>query len=144
MLITLLVSAAFAAAPLKTEAMLVRLESMRVDPAELAPYVGDSNPDVRARTAVSLGRMRNTSTLGSLSTLLADDHVNVRIAAANALGQTAGSRVIIQRRLAIEPNKHVRTSLLNALGMQGSAWDIDKLLEIVQLPINEDHTHEDE
>ena len=143
MLIALLVSAAFAAAPLKTEALLIRLESMRVDPVELAPFVGDPNPEVRARTALSLGRMRNTSTLASLTTLVADNDVKVRIAAANALGQTAGSRVLIQRRLAVEANKHVRSALLDALGLQGNAWDIDKLLELVQLPINEDHTHEE-
>ena len=63
-LITLLVSAAFAAAPIRTEAMLVRLESLRVDPVELAPFVTDTNPEVRARAAISLGRLRNTATLG--------------------------------------------------------------------------------
>ncbi len=142
-LIPLLISSALAAAPPRTEAMLIRLESMRVDPVDLAPFVNDADPDVRARTAIALGRLRNPSTLNKLDTLSKDADESVRLAAAQGLGQTSGSRYIVQRQLAIESSHEVRTALLNALGLQGNAWDIDKLLESAQQTVDEDHSAEE-
>ena len=142
-LIPLLISSAFAAVPPRTEAMLVRLESMRVDPVELAPFVTDTSSDVRARAATALGRLRNPTTLGTLDTLSKDPNEAVRHAAAQALGQTSGSRYIVQRQLAVEPSHEVRTTLLNALGLQGNAWDIDTLLEFAQQTVDEGHSAEE-
>jgi len=143
MLIHLLVSTALAAVPPRTEALLVRLESLRVNPVELAPFVSDPNAEVRERTATSLGRLRNSATLGSLSTLVNDPEAAVRLTAANALGQTDGSRIIVQRRLAIETSNPVRVALINSIGLKGDAWDIDMLLDAVQQPVDEHHSIEE-
>jgi cyclophilin family peptidyl-prolyl cis-trans isomerase/HEAT repeat protein len=142
-LIHLLVSTALAAVPPRTEAMLVRLESLRVNPVEMAPFVGDPNAEVRARTATALGRLRNPASIASLGTLLNDPEPAVRLTAANALGQTQGSRILVQRRLSIETSNPVRVALINAIGLKGDAWDIDMLLDTVQQPVDNNHSIEE-
>lgn len=134
-----LISAAFAAVPPRTEAMLIRLESLRVDPAELAPFVVDTDPEVRARSALALARVNDPRGAGPLSSLLNDDHADVRMAAAHGLGQIEGTRKSLVRRFAKETNSAVRAEILRALGMQGNAWDIDLLLDTMQQPIDDNH-----
>jgi cyclophilin family peptidyl-prolyl cis-trans isomerase/HEAT repeat protein len=119
--------------------MLIRLESLRVDPADLAPFVVDTDPEVRARAALSLARVNDPRGAGPLSSLLNDDNADVRMAAAHGLGQIEGMRKSLVRRLANESDSEVRAEILRALGMQGNAWDIDLLLDTMQQPIDDRH-----
>ena len=134
-----LISAAIAAVPPSTEAMLVRLESLRSDPAELAPFVADTNADVRARSAMALGRLRDGRSVTSLRALVSDPAPGVRAAAAHAMGQTPGTRDALLNQLRAERTPQVRQSLIRAVGMQGNAWDIDLLLELIEQPVLTHH-----
>lgn len=143
MLISLLISVAFAAVPPRTEAMLVRLESLRVNPNDLAPFVGDENSEVRARAALSLGRIRDGRAVDSLSMLLGDEDPAVRSAAIHALGQLPGTGRYLHKRLSVETNQSIRADIYRALGMVGDGWDIDTLVEVLQEPIDRHHTAEE-
>ena len=134
-----LISAAIAAVPPSTEAMLVRLESLRSDPAEMAPFVADANAEVRARSAMALGRLRDGRTATSLTALVSDPDPGVRAAAAHAMGHTPGTRDALLDQLRAERTSHVRQSLIRAVGMQGNAWDIDLLLEFIEQPVLKHH-----
>jgi cyclophilin family peptidyl-prolyl cis-trans isomerase/HEAT repeat protein len=137
-LIPLLISTAFATVPPQTEAMLIRLESSRVKAVELARFVASENPEVRARAAVSLARIQNSGSLRALSPLLHDPVEAVRSSAAFGLGQIEGSRSILRKRLAIEPSSAIRADILFSLGLQGDAWDIDTLVDLIQQPTGHD------
>lgn len=130
-----LISTAIAAVPPQTEAMLVRLESLRADPEEFAPFVVDEDADTRARAATALGRLRDGRGIDSLNGLLADPNPDVRESAAHAMGQIPGTRRTLNERFAKESNTDVRVAILHAVGMQGNAWDIDMLLEVVEQPV---------
>ncbi len=134
-----LISAAVAAVPPRTESMLVRLESLRADPSELAPFASNDHPDVRARSATALGRLRDARSLNTLSALAADPDSEVRAAAAHAMGQTPGTRATILKQLNQEAVPAVRVGLIRALSMQGNAWDIDLLLELIEQPVETHH-----
>ena len=142
-LIPLLISAALASVPKGTEAMLVRLENLRAQPAELAPFVTNEDPEVRARAAIALARTRHEANLASLRALANDPDEHVRASAAFGLGQIPGSRQIINQRLASESSSHVRAALVRALGMQGNAWDIDMLADLAQQPVDREHRVEE-
>lgn len=134
-----LISAAIAAVPPRTEAMIVRLESLRADPSELAPFATHADSEVRARSATALGRLRDTRTTGTLAALAADPSPDVRMAAAHAMGQTPGTRSTILKQMDQESKPGVREALVRALGMQGNAWDIDLLLELIEQPVETHH-----
>jgi len=142
-LMTLLVSAALAAVPKGTEAMFVRMENLRVQPGELAPFVTDEDPEVRIRAAIALARTRHPANLGPLRALVNDPNEDVRLSAAFALGQIPGSRQLINQRLTSESSSHVRAALVRALGMQGNAWDIDTLTDLLQQPVDREHRAEE-
>ncbi|MEC9391010.1 MAG: peptidylprolyl isomerase [Myxococcota bacterium] len=134
-----LISAASAAVPPSTEAMLIRLESLRSDPAQMAPFVADANAEVRARSAEALGRLRDARSVASLTDLVRDPVPSVRAAAAHAMGQTPGTRSALLEQLQAERTPHVRQRLIRAVGMQGNAWDIDLLLELIEQPVLTHH-----
>jgi cyclophilin family peptidyl-prolyl cis-trans isomerase/HEAT repeat protein len=134
-LIPLLISTALAGVPQQTEAMLIRLESLRVGATELAPFVTNESPDVRARAAVSLARIRRADTLSGLQALLNDPVEEVRESAAFGLSQTPGSRMLLRGRLSTEPSSRVRAKILFAIGLQGNAWDIDTLVDLIGQPV---------
>lgn len=138
MLIPLLISTAFAAVPQQTEAMLIRLESLRVKASELAPFVVNESADVRARAAIALARSRDIGAVTALRGLLNDPDTVVRKTAAFALSQVSDSRYILNQRLANEPDSEVRAEILLALGHQGNAWDIDTLVDILQQPVSQE------
>jgi peptidyl-prolyl cis-trans isomerase B (cyclophilin B) len=142
-LISLLISSALAVAPPRTEAQIIRLESLRVPAADLAPFVVDEDPLVRARAGYALGRLRNAAALDGLGTLINDPDRDVRLAAAFALGQTDKSRLIARQRLEVEQDHSVRVELLAALGHQGNNWDVDTLLDVINQPVGEDRSAEE-
>lgn len=142
-LISLLISSALAVAPPRTEAQIIRLESLRVPAADLAPFVVDEDPLVRARAGYALGRLRNSAALYGLGTLINDPNSDVRLAAAFALGQTDKSRLIARQRLQVEQDARVRVELLAALGQQGNNWDVDTLLDVINQPVGDDHSAEE-
>ena len=100
-------------------------------------------PAVRVDMARALGRLRQAEHLPKLQVLLADPAMEVRIAAAEALGYTPGAAPVIREGLAQNPPKSgwsgraqdvlgLRVTLLESLGRQGDASDVDLLVGVLQ------------
>ncbi len=88
---------------------------------ELLDYLGDSDPEVRARAAVALGRMGQPIAVFGLGNLLIDSVEIVRIEAAFAIGQIGDSSGIIPiaANLKNEKSAEVKCAMIEALGKIG-------------------------
>jgi cyclophilin family peptidyl-prolyl cis-trans isomerase/HEAT repeat protein len=110
---------------------LFSLELHRAPAAAFTELAASQDPALRARTALSLGRLKDPEALKLLAALVVDTDVQVRAAAAWSLGLTPGGEVLARTALVGEADSLVRSRLLDALGLH--ALDEDVPLLVVQL-----------
>ena len=87
---------------------------------------------LRARAAVALANIQDTSTIPFLVPLLSDRYRDVRAAAAFALGQIGSEACedVLADRLRMETNSKVIARLLEALGKSGSMKTYDDVIAL--------------
>jgi cyclophilin family peptidyl-prolyl cis-trans isomerase/HEAT repeat protein len=124
----LLASIASAAIPADSAQAILQIEAERLPPLALSTYIESKDPEVRARAARALGRLRSTGALVPLARLAADPDPGVRIETAFALGQTPDTERTLLGRLAIEKDPDVRAALFEALGKVGTSASKDALI----------------
>jgi cyclophilin family peptidyl-prolyl cis-trans isomerase/HEAT repeat protein len=127
-ILALLASIASAAIPAEHAQAILQIEAERLPPLALSTYIESRDPEIRARAARALGRLRSTGALVPLSHLVADPDPRVRLEAAFALGQTADTERTLLERVPLEHDPDVRAALLEALGKVGTAASKDVLL----------------
>ncbi len=132
MLTTLLLASAALAAPSADWQSIVIIELYRLPASALSRYAGHEDPEIRARAALALGRLKDPEAAGELSNLVDDGDPAVRGAAAFALGLTPGGAAAARTALADEEDPEVRARLLAALGLHGEAGDVPALVEGLQ------------
>ncbi len=120
----------FAGLPIAVAQRLWALELQRAKVAEFVPYLQDTDPKVRARALLAVGRLRDgvtekgrgpTAALRALELGLEDTDVSVRLAAAFGTALTPGSAAMLMARLPVEEDHEVRSQIFRALGEQGAA-----------------------
>ncbi len=99
------------------------LEIRRSDPVVFTQWAQDEQADVRARTALALGRLADPAALPLLTELAADRDARVRGHAAFALGLTPDGAPLLRERLNVERDRAVRVRLLQALGLHEDLAD---------------------
>ncbi len=111
-----------------------QIELMRMSPDALAPFLGDGDPNVRARAARALGRLRDPAGSRALRQALADPSPTVRAQAAWALGQlptdapAQGDATALLTRWSQETDPAVRSALAVAMGRRGGPDSLDALV----------------
>jgi cyclophilin family peptidyl-prolyl cis-trans isomerase/HEAT repeat protein len=115
-------------------AALIELEAQRAAPAAFASYAQSKDAAIRARTARSLGRLRNPESTEQLAILMGDQDPVVRRAAAVALGFTPESERTLLAAFAGESDPEARAALLGALGRQGHAASLRVVLDALETP----------
>lgn len=119
----MLLAGAVAAPPTEVVQEILAIELRRGSPSQLSALAADANPEVRARAALALGRLRDPEGLGQLQTLVADPNVEVRHHAAFALGLVPGGEDVARAALADEADPEVRTWLFAALALHGTGLE---------------------
>jgi len=128
-----------------TQQILAELEWRRSEPLPILVQVAGADESTRAIGARALGRLRDPEALGPLIGLVDDPAVEVRVAAAEALGATPGASDLVRERLAAMvpprgPGPRAAAAggemvaLLDALGRQGTARDLGPVLEALREP----------
>ncbi|MCB9759334.1 MAG: HEAT repeat domain-containing protein [Alphaproteobacteria bacterium] len=116
------------AAPSVEDAQAIWLiEAQRLPPIALTDFATREDPEVRARAALALGRLRHADALPLLRPLAEDADATVRANAAFALGLTPEGAAVAVERLAVEEDAAVRARLFDALGLQASADHLNLL-----------------
>jgi cyclophilin family peptidyl-prolyl cis-trans isomerase/HEAT repeat protein len=125
--------------------ILAELEWSRSEPLPILVQIAGADEDTRAVGARALGRLRNPAALDPLTGLVDDRALEVRVAAAVALGATPGATDLVRERLAalIPPRgpgpraaaaDGEMVALLDALGRQGTTRDLGPALEALREP----------
>jgi cyclophilin family peptidyl-prolyl cis-trans isomerase/HEAT repeat protein len=127
-ILALLAAIASAAIPPDAEQAILQIEAERLPPLALSTYIDSKDPEVRARAARALGRLRSTGALLPLARLAADPDPPVRIEAAFALGQTPDTERTLLERLPNETDPDVRAALFEALGKTGTSASKEALM----------------
>jgi HEAT repeat protein/cyclophilin family peptidyl-prolyl cis-trans isomerase len=105
--------------PTTLRAIAITEDQRRYD-AELKRFLADPSPAVRARAALAVGRLQDSTTVADLLPLLNDSSAEVRREAVFALGQVGqrSARVPIQGRLT-DPDPETVDLAIEALGKLG-------------------------
>jgi HEAT repeat protein/cyclophilin family peptidyl-prolyl cis-trans isomerase len=126
LLCALILTAALAAACVSRhqpfQDLIAKLEYHRsLGDGVLTAYMKDTDPAVRARAALALGRIQDPSTIPVLTEALADEDALVRAEAAFSLGQTFedSTEGALIGALETEEDPAVREALVEALGKVG-------------------------
>jgi cyclophilin family peptidyl-prolyl cis-trans isomerase/HEAT repeat protein len=130
-LLHLLVPLALAASDASAE-LIWQVEVHRLPASALAPMLNDARADVRARAARAAGRLHATAT--ELSGRIVDSDPAVRREAAIALGSAPDGLALARARLAVEPDRAVQASLIQALGRLGETEDAARLVAALEGP----------
>lgn len=124
---------------------LAELEWTRSEPLPIVVQIAGADDSTRAIGARALGRLRDPEALEPLTGLVDDRAIEVRVAAAEALGATPGATELVRERLAAMvpprgPGPRAAAAggemvaLLDALGRQGTARDLGPVLEALREP----------
>ena len=103
-----------------------QIEVLRLPAASLTTLLASPDWRVRRRAVRAVGHLRETN--APLAAVAGELNVDVREEVALALGQIPGSAPEIRTRWKVEADRRVRRLLADALGRQGTAWDLDTLL----------------
>lgn len=123
LIVALALASAQAALPPAAEQAIWTLEIRRSAPQVFTTWAQDERADVRARTALGLGRLADPAAVPLLTTLAADRDPTVRAGAAFALGLTPDGARVIRERLALEREPLVRSRLVMGLGLHTDLAD---------------------
>lgn len=118
--------AKFAGVPLGSAELIFQIEAQRLPPEALSGYLLDPDPAVRAAAVRAAGRLGAPAEF--FAGPVAGSSVQVRRAAAVALGFSNASAPLIRARLADESDPATRSALLIALGRTGETADVARLL----------------
>ena len=113
----------FASPPADIVQDILAVELRRGAPSSLEAWTTHEDPEVRARAALALGRLKDTGAL-LLDTLVSDPDPLVRERAAFALGLTPTGDVALRIALTSEKEPSVRAELFRALGMHTTGLDL--------------------
>ncbi len=96
---------------------IIHLEDQRVPPTRLTPFLTDPDPQIRARAALSVGRIGGVGSSQPLFSMLSDSSLDVAAAAAFALGLTGQKDYAIRLlELAFELPSSVGARAVEAAG----------------------------
>ena len=111
---------------------IAALEDARADASVLAAYLEDGDAAVRARAAVALGRLQDSTLVPALGALLSDPSDEVRASAAFALGQTYSvSSAAHLEAFASDRSDYVKAVAVEALGKTRSRQAVRPLIRIL-------------
>ncbi len=101
---------------------ILRLENRRVPCDSLITFLKSPEPKIRARAAGALGKLQDSTCLGTLLKILNDPNPTVRLEAAFALGQLGDAQAEkpLIRRLNSEDDLDVKIRVVEALGKIGT------------------------
>jgi cyclophilin family peptidyl-prolyl cis-trans isomerase/HEAT repeat protein len=94
----------------------------------LQVYLHADNADYREQALLALGSVQDSLQVPVIGTLLHDEQVSVRFAAAFALGQTRGgaSERLLAKALQTEKDPRVRARIYESYGRTARRWNIDE------------------
>lgn len=124
----LALAVAAAAEPAELQAIW-ELEARRLPPDALLPYTSHTDPHLRARAALALGRLRHPAAVAELQRLVEDPEPEVRRQAAFGLGLTPEAAPVVAARLGLEAVPEVRAALYGALGRVGGPEHVPTLVD---------------
>ncbi len=127
LLLALTLATARGEVPAEAAQSIWTLEIRRSAPSAFEAWAEDELAEVRARTALALGRLATADALPWLAPLAEDSDSEVRAHAAFALGLTPEATPVLRERLAVERDPEVRARLLQGLGLQGELDDEGRL-----------------
>ncbi len=121
--------AADAAAKLRR---IAALEDIRADASVVAAYLTDTDESVRARAALALGRLQDSTSVSALGALVSDPSGAVRANAAFALGQTLSvSSAAPLIAFTSDKSDDVRAVAVEALGKTRSRQAVRPLIRML-------------
>lgn len=108
-------------------------DSRSLGDGKLVSYLQSRDKYTRYRAAIALANLQDTSTVASIAPLLRDEDVQVRAAAAFALGQigTASAQKALVDALAPEQDMMVLPRLFEALGKCGNADALNSVVAYI-------------
>lgn len=115
---------------------ILRLEDRREAARNFAPYLHDTDEQVRRRAAEALGKIQDPAALPYLIPLGDDPTANMRATAIFAIGQIGDTTVAgaLEERLAKENDETVTHHLLAALGKIGTRASLPTVAEYLHHP----------
>ncbi len=120
----LLLASALAGPPTELVQDILAVELRRGSPSQLDEFAHHEDPEVRARSALALGRLGNPEGLALLGELLGDERAEVRERAAFALGLVPGGDGLAVETLASEEDPAVRAALFSSLGLHATGLEL--------------------
>jgi cyclophilin family peptidyl-prolyl cis-trans isomerase/HEAT repeat protein len=111
---------------------IAALEDARADASVVAAFLADDDAAVRARAALALGRLQDSTAVPALGKLVGDPSDDVRVSAAFALGQTfTVSSAAHLLTFASDKSDEVQAAAVEALGKTKSREAVRPLIRML-------------